>query len=70
MAADKPFPAYPYIRDEARRGGTGLSEGELRRMLRQGELPGFYVGDQQKYFRIDHNALLTLLQQRSRCPEA
>ncbi len=62
----KPFPAYPYIRDEAKRGGTGLSELELRRMLSCGQLPGFYVGEKQKYFRVDHNALLALLASKSR----
>ena len=61
----KPFPDYPYIRDEAKRGGTGLSEGELRRMLCKGELPGFYVGETQKYFRVDHAALVTLLKEKS-----
>lgn len=57
----KPFPAFPYIRDEVNRGGTGLSERELRGMLSRGELPGFYVGETKKYFRINHAALLELL---------
>ena len=61
----KDFPAYPYIRDEAKRGGTGLSEAELRRMLCRGELPGFFVGEKQKYFRVDHNALVALLKEKS-----
>jgi len=61
----KDFPAYPYIRDEAKRGGTGLSEAELRRMLYRGELPGFYVGESKKYFRVDHAALLSLLKEKS-----
>ena len=61
----KPFPAYPYIRDEAKRGGTGLSEAELRRMLRDGELPGFYSGKKQLYFRVDHAALLSILREKS-----
>lgn len=61
----KDFPSYPYIRDEARRGGTGLSELELRRMLIKGELPGFYVGEKQKYFRVDHAALVDLLRTKS-----
>ncbi len=62
----KPFPAYPYIRDEVKRGGTGLSELELRRMLACGQLPGFYVGEKQKYFRVDHAALLELLASKSK----
>lgn len=61
----KPFPDFPYIRDEAKRGGTGLSELELRRMLLKGELPGFYVGSAQKYFRVDHKALVDLLRSKS-----
>ena len=59
--SDKAFPEYPFIR-----GGTGLSEAELRRMLARGELPGFYVGETQKYFRIDHAALVELLQMKSK----
>lgn len=62
----KDFPAYPYIRDEAKRGGTGLSEAELRRMLCRGELPGFYVGKAKKNFRIDHAKLLDVLREKSR----
>ena len=64
--SDKAFPEYPFIRDEAQRGGTGLSEAELRRMLARGELPRFYVGETQKYFRIDHAALVELLQMKSK----
>lgn len=59
------FPKYPYIRDEAKRGGTGLTETELRRMLARGELPGFYCGAQKKYFRVNHEALLELLNNKS-----
>lgn len=65
------FPEYPFIRDEAQRGGTGLSETELRRMLALNELPGFYVGEKQKYFRVDHAALVELLREKSKrdsCP--
>ncbi len=67
--SEKAFPQYPYIRDEAKRGGTGLSEAELRRMLCRGELPGFYVGETKKYFRVDHAKLLELLKEKS-CPSA
>lgn len=61
----KEFPAYPYIRDEAKRGGTGLSERELRGMLARGELPGFYVGETKRYFRVNHAALLELLNNKN-----
>lgn len=61
----KPFPEFPFIRDEAKRGGTGLSELELRRMLIKGELPGFFVGEKQKYFRVDHKALVEYLRNKS-----
>ena len=61
----KEFPAFPYIRDEAKRGGTGLSERELRGMLSRGELPGFYVGEQKKYFRVNHAALLEMLNNKN-----
>ena len=64
----KEFPKFPYIRTEARDGGTGLSETELRRMLHEGMLPGFYCGSKQKYFRIDHEKLIELLRSKSiRC---
>ena len=65
QANDKPFPAFPYIREEAKNGGTGLSELELRRMLAAGELPGFYTGQKQKYFRVNHAALIELLNAKS-----
>jgi len=61
----KEFPAFPYIRDEAKRGGTGLSERELRGMLARGELPGFYVGEQKKYFRVNHAALMEMLNSKN-----
>lgn len=60
------FPAYPYIRQEAKHGGTGLSERELRLMLAKGELPGFYVGETKKFFRVDHAKLLEVLKEKSR----
>lgn len=60
------LPAYPFIRQEAKFGGTGLSEHELRLMLCRGELPGFYVGETKKYFRIDHEKLLEVLKEKSR----
>ncbi len=65
MSREKEFPAYPYIRDEVRRGGLGLSEHELRLMLKRGELPGFYVGKDRKFFRINHAKLVELLNSRS-----
>lgn len=58
--------AFPYIRDEAKNGGTGLSELELRRMLARNELPGFYCGAKRKYFRVDHNRLVEMLHEKSR----
>lgn len=61
----KEFPKFPYIRDEAKRGGTGLSEAELRRMLARGELPGFYCGTQKKYFRVNHDKLVEFLNNRN-----
>ena len=61
----KPFPDFPYIRDEAKRGGTGLSETELRKMLARGELPGFYVGTKKQYFRVNHQQLVELLNRKS-----
>lgn len=64
-AADTSFPAFPYIRDEVKRGGSGLSERELRGMLARGELPGFYVGEQKKYFRVNHAALMELLHNKN-----
>ncbi len=64
----KEFPMFPYIRDEVKRGGTGLSEVELRRMLAEGRLPGFYCGPQQKYFRINHQKLVEMLNEKS-CPQ-
>lgn len=62
----KDFPDFPYIRREARDGGTGLSEAELRRMLACGELPGFFCGPKQRYFRVNHAALLDLLNEKSK----
>ena len=57
----KDFPAFPFIREEARYGGTGLSEHELRLMLARGELPGFYCGQKKKYFRVNHEKLVAHL---------
>ena len=54
---------FPYIRQEARQ--IGIPECELRRMLCRGELPGFYVGEKQLYFRVDHAALVELLREKS-----
>lgn len=64
MVEKKAVSAFPYIREEARYGNT-VSEAELRRMLARGELPGFYVGAKQKYFRVNHQALVELLQTKS-----
>ena len=61
----KPFPEFPYIRDEAKRGGTGLSETELRQMLARGELPGFFIGAKKQYFRVNHKQLVELLNSKS-----
>lgn len=65
----KDFPQFPYIRTEAKYGGTGLSEHELRLMLAQGRLPGFYCGPQKKYFRINHAQLIEYLHGISRPAE-
>ena len=62
----KDFPDFPYIRREAKEGGTGLSELELRQMLARGELPGFYIGERKKYFRINHKQLVELLDRKSK----
>ena len=51
----KELPRFPTIREEARFGNT-LSEHELRLMLKRGELPGFYYGESQKYFKIDRKS--------------
>lgn len=64
----KEFPQFPYIRDEAKRGGTGLGEAELRQMLARGELPGFYVGTTKKYFRVNHSALVEMLSAKREAP--
>ena len=60
----KELPRFPTIREEARFGNT-LSEHELRLMLKRGELPGFYYGESQKYFKINHEQLVELLNKRS-----
>lgn len=43
---------FPTIRQAARRGP--LSERSLRMMLKQGKLPGFYVGN---HFRVNYSML-------------
>lgn len=55
---------FPTIREEARFGNT-VSENELRLMLKRGELPGFYCGERKKYFRINHDQLIEVLNLRS-----
>lgn len=57
--------AFPTIREEARFGNT-LSEYELRMMLARNELPGFFTGNQKRYFRINHAQLLELLNEKSK----
>lgn len=54
---------YPTIREESRQ--IGLSEPELRRMLQEGRLPGFYVGKKQINYRVDHYALIEQLKCQS-----
>lgn len=55
---------FPTIREEARFGNT-VSERELRLMLKRGQLPGFYYGERQQYFRVNHDQLLELLNKKS-----
>lgn len=57
----KELQAFPTIRQEARSGET-TTECHLRRMLAQGELPGFYVG---RTFRINHEQLVEKLNNMS-----
>ena len=57
----KNYPQFPTIRQEAASGGT-VTEYQLRLMLAQGQLPGFYVG---KTFRINHAQLVERLNEMS-----
>ena len=58
MSEDENFPT---IRQAAKRGP--LSESRLRLLLKQGKLPGFYVGT---HYRVNYRALISILDEESR----
>lgn len=52
---------FPTIRQAVKRGP--LSERSLRLLLKQGKLPGFYVGN---HYRVNYRALIAMLDEESR----
>lgn len=52
---------FPTIRQAVKRGP--LSERSLRLLLKQGKLPGFYVGT---HYHVNYRALISMLDEESR----
>lgn len=57
------MPNYMSIRKLSKTGI--MSEPEMRRRLAQGKLPGVYVGDKRKEFRVDVDTFKQMLKEES-----